>query len=512
MGQSAPLRPSTITSPGVFGLNKQNSGSLLPPQWATEALNAVFDDANRIAARKGWLSVTTTPISGTPDLDVIFEYQKTSTDTKYVISAGGNDIFSGTTAPSSIKGAVSISADNWKFVNFNDKVYGIQAGHALIEWAGTGNFAATTAASGSVPNGNEILGAFGRLWGTDSTGQTVKYSGLLDATNWGATGAGSINLTSVWATGADKIIALAAFNSILVVFGERNIVLIADGSGSVVGMDPANARVQDVIGGIGCIARDSVQNINGDDLAFLSYSGVLSLRRVIEQTGNPLRDLSSNNRDYVNAKRYVNGVTTIRSTFNPTEGMYLLLMPVVGTIFYFNTSRMLEDGTWRTTEWDSFIPYSLTTLSDGRTTYSGINGEIFSYSGHQDDTAAYTFKYHSPWILDDSQIRDALKTLKRIESIQRVEGQITVTFKWFLDFSDTFYTASKTLTAGGGGGEWSLAEFNEDEFGGTYGLVEIEVPAKKAGQFLKIGIETPINNNSYTLNQMQYFAKLGRLT
>jgi hypothetical protein len=508
---SAPLQALTITSPGIFGLNKQNAGSLLPPQWATEALNAVFDNSNRISARKGWLSQTVTPIGGTPDINVLFEFNNTTSGVKTIISAGNNDIFSGVSAPASVKGALTITSNGWQFVNYNSKVYGLQASHPLIEWNGTGNFAATTAASGSVPNGNAILSAFGRLWASTSDGQTVKYCGLLDGTNWGSTGSGSINLTSVWADGADSIVAIAAFNSLLVVFGSKNIILLGDGSGSSLGLDPANIYVVDIISGVGCVARDSVQNINGDDLAFLGSTGVMSLRRVIEQKGNPLRDLSKNNRDYVTTTLAANGTSTVRSTFNPLEGMYLLALPTAGKIFYFNMKMPMEDDSWRMTEWDSFVPKSLLTLADGMTTYSGAVGKIFKYEGKQDNTAGFVYKYHSPWIAYQPEIQDTIKTLKRIGSVQNVSGQLTITYKWFLDFRDTFSSASKTLNSGDTGGEWGLAEYGLSEFGGTYGLVEMEVPAKKSGQFVKLGVETTVNNADISLHQLQLFAKFGRL-
>lgn len=509
---SAPLQALTITSPGVFGLNKQNSGSILPPQWATEAVNAVYDDNNRICARKGWLTQTVTPITNTPDLHQLFEYNNTSTGLKYVISAGNNDIFNGTSAPSSVKGALTITANNWQFTNYNGKVYGIQTGHPLIEWAGTSNFVATTAASGSVPNGNTLLGAFGRLWGSSSDGQTLKYSGLLDGTNWGSTGAGSINFTSVWANGADSITGIASFNSLLVVFGSGNIIILADGTGSQIGLDPQNIYVADIISGVGCIARDSIQNVNGDDLVFLSNNGLMSLRRVIEQKGNPLKNLSVNNTDYLNKAVLQNGTSTIRSTFNPSEGMYLLVLPTTGKIFYFNSKMVLEDGSWRMTEWDSFVPKSIVTLADGSTTYTGKSGKIFKYYGKQDDTAAYSFKFHTPWITSPEQVQDTLKTLKRIGSIQNVYGQLTITYKWFWDFRETFNSISKTLNAGRSGGEWNVGEFNLAEYGGQYGLVEVEVPAKKAGQFIKLGVETSVSNADISLHQLQLFAKFGRLT
>lgn len=509
---SAPLNVATLTSPGVLGLNKQNSGSLLPPQWATEALNAVFDDSNRLAARKGWLSITNTPIGGTPDIDVIFQYYNTTTGVKYPICAGNTDIYSGTSAPTSVKGAVSISGNNWKFVNFNSKVYGIQSSHALIEWNGTGNFAATTASTGTVPDGNELLGAFGRLWGVTSDGQTVKYSGLLDGTYWTGTGAGSINLTSVWANGADAVVALAAFNSFLIVFGSSNIVILADGSGSTIGLDPQNMYVYDLITGVGCIARDSVQNINGDDLVFLSSTGVQSLKRVIEQKGNPIQDLSKNNRDYIMSAVNANGTTNIRSTFNAFEGFYLLVLPTTGKIFCFNTKQFLEDGSWRMTEWDSFVPKSVYTLQDGKTTYSGKLGRFFTYTGKQDNGAGFTFRFLTPWIAYDPEIEATYKTLKRISSVQFVYGQMNIIYKWYLDFNETFSFATKVLNSAAGGGEWGLAEWGLADFGGTYGLVELETPAKRSGQFVKVGLETTINNSDLSLLQMQVFAKLGRLT
>jgi len=69
----ANLSPLSVAAPGFYGLNKQHSSSNLDIGWADEAINCVIDEDGRLASRKGWVPVTTTPISGTPYVDVVFE-------------------------------------------------------------------------------------------------------------------------------------------------------------------------------------------------------------------------------------------------------------------------------------------------------------------------------------------------------------------------------------------------------------------------------------------------------
>jgi hypothetical protein len=54
-----PLQPVSITAPGFFGLNNQDSGIDMNPAFALQAYNAVIDRYGRIGARKGWSYVTT---------------------------------------------------------------------------------------------------------------------------------------------------------------------------------------------------------------------------------------------------------------------------------------------------------------------------------------------------------------------------------------------------------------------------------------------------------------------
>lgn len=506
---SAPLQPLSLVVMGANGLNLQAASSLLEPSWATRAQNMIFDTSGRLASRNGWTLLNNTPMSGSPTVGQIFEYLPI-TGANVVISTGGNKIYKGTTTLTDITGALTPSADNWKFVNFNGNVYGLQSGHPLIVWSGSGNFAAVTAASGTVPNGNELLGAFGRLWGIDSTGQTIKYSQLLDATNWNVTGAGSINLTSVWGSGNDSIVALAAYNNLLVVFGSRNIVLFQDGTGSPLGINPINIAVTDIISGIGCVARDSVQNINGDDLVFLSSSGVQSLKRVIIERSNAIRNISLNVRDYLLGTVGSEIASGIRSTYNAFTGNYLLLGPLSSLIFCFDTKVTLQDGTWRSTLWDSFIPTAMYTLHDASTTYCGRAGQLFQYSGQTDNGSPYTAVYESGWLDLDPQVRSRIKMLKRLECVFANSGGGALTLKWTYDFADSFSSAQFNLPVTSTA-EWGIAEFGLDEWGGGQSIFRSESPASGDGQFIKVGAQIQINGSSFALQHVQLYAKVGRI-
>lgn len=506
----APLAPLSLSSSGSLGLNLQNSNSILEPRWATKAQNMVFDSTNRLTSRAGWSAQNVTPIAGSPSIGQIFEYLPI-TGSNVVLTTANNKIFKGTTTLTDITGALTPSANNWKFVNFNGNVYGIQASHPLIVWAGSGNFAAVTAASGTVPNGNELLSAFGRLWGPDSTGQVLKYSQLLDATNWNVTGAGSFNLTAVWGTGNDSIVALASFNNLLVVFGSRNIIIFTDNSGSDLGMDPINMVVSDIIPGIGCVARDTVQNTNGDDLVFLTYSGLQSLKRVIIERSNAIRNISLNIRDYVLATAGSELASGLRSTYNAFNGFYLLLAPLSGVILVFDTRMPMQDGTWRATLWDHFIPTALYTLHDNQTLYGGFNGQIFQYTGMQDNGTGYTSTFESGWLDLGQEVQNREKMLKRISSIFSASGTGTLTYKWAFDFSPTFFTSQLSLPSFFSGAQWGNAQWGNGQWGGGTQLIEIEVPASGKGQFIKVGMDFSINQSAIALNQMQLYAKVGRI-
>src|SRR5688572_16808163 len=68
------IQPVDLVAPGFRGLNLVQSGSLLPPAYATIATNCIIDASGRLAARSGLTNVTTTPITGDDTVRTLFEY------------------------------------------------------------------------------------------------------------------------------------------------------------------------------------------------------------------------------------------------------------------------------------------------------------------------------------------------------------------------------------------------------------------------------------------------------
>lgn len=514
----AALQPLPLTSPAFRGLNKQAESALLGPEWATKATNAVFDSAGRLAARKGFSNLTTTPMSGTPTVEQIHVYVKEDSTTQ-IISAANSKLWQGTTAPNDITGTATVTAgNNWQFVNFNDKVLGFQHGEQPIVYDGTTSFADLTAASGTAPTGNCAIGAFGRIWASASDRQTIKYSALLDHTKWAtADGAGSIDMSSVWPNGVDEIMGLAAYNGLLVVFGRNNIIFFGDGQGSAVGVDPTNLFVQDTLTGVGLVARDTIQQIENGDMLFLSPQGVQSIMRLIQERSNPIDNVSKNIRDYLTQYIRAETASRIRSVYSTANNFYLVSLPTVGVTFCFNTESKMEDGTYRVTEWDTVKIRALASSPITGTVYMAIDaagGKLGVYDGYNDNSSPYTFDYESGWLdlaTAEAPISIYQKILKTMSGVFWVSAATSVSLKWYLDFNPVSYSRTFTVTASGSS-EWNVFEWNIGEWSGGLSLRNTSQPIAGTGKYVKVGAQASIVNSAFAVQQLNLFAKIGRMT
>ena len=295
------LQNITVAAPGFFGLNTQDSPIGLNPSYASVADNCVIDQYGRVGARKGFTPVSTNGASllgSSRGIETVFESLDTSGD-KVVFSAGNNKIFSGTTTLTDITPVgYTPTANNWKIVELSNHVYFFQRDHEYLIYTdetGTGVLDTHTThahSTGTPPQANEVLSAYGRLWAADITGNkhTVYWSDTLLGHHWNGGTSGSLDLTTVWPTGNDEIVALAAHNGFLIIFGKKSIVVYSGAA------SPATMVLSDTIEGVGCIARDSVQH-TGTDVLFLSDSGVRSFGRIIQEKSLPMRDVSKNVRN-----------------------------------------------------------------------------------------------------------------------------------------------------------------------------------------------------------------------
>lgn len=510
----AQLQQVSIVQPAAKGLNKQMATTILGPEWAVQASNAVFDTSARLAARKGWLNQTTTAISGTPSISQLHELVKLDGTTQ-IIAAANNKLYLGVSAPSDITGTATVTANNWQFVNFAGKCYGFQQGLTPIVYDGTTTFANLTVSDGgTLPQGNCAVVHSGRIWATGSDKQTIQYSALLDATKWAtASGAGSIDMTSVWPGDMDVIQALAFYNGRMIVFGKNRIVIFGDSTGSPLGINPNNLYVVDTVVGVGCIARDSIQQIEGGDILFLSASGIESLQRVVIEKSNPLNNLSRNVRDYLALNLAGVDLTQIRSVYSPENAFYLLSIPPSGVVLCFSTIVRLEDGSLRVTEWDNFVPTAMFRSLDTNiyaSLGSTTGGKIGIYSGYQDNGGSYTFQYSSGWMNAGDDIAPYFKILKSIAALLYISAAANVTLTWAFDFVPPIYSQGITLSSPGAS-EWGIMQYGIDDWSGGLALKDLIVSTSGYGQYLQIGLQATINGADVALQQFNLYTKIGRM-
>jgi len=501
-----PITSTTIQSPGFRGLFTQKQNITIEPDCALVANNCVFDKNGRLAARKGYNKLTSSALTGTPDIEQLFEYEKDK-DTSFIIStatvSSSKKIHHGTSTLTDITGSISPSANNWQFVNFNGKVVGVQQGNAPIVWSGTSNFAAISAASGSVPQGNCVASVYGRLFVADTNKTDIKFCAQLDETHW-STGGGTIDTAIYWPNGTDFIVAIAEFNNQLVVFG-RHSILIWSGMAS----PTTTPTLSDIIEGVGCIARDSVQNV-GDDLIFLDDSGIRSLVRSLELKSQPLTELSKNVRlDLRLSVELVSDKGKIKSAHDPIDGFYLLVTPgAVDETWVFDTKQPLEDRSLRVTRWDSVAINSIYYSAIDELLYFGGEGTIGKYDEYKDNGNAYTFDFESCWT-DFGNTN--LKVFKTIKTTTIGGSESTVSVKWKVDFDDSGESASYTLpnlTAH----EWGTAEFGTAEYGTSANSVQMNnISASRTGQHLSFGLSVNIDGNPFAIQKMDILAKTGRI-
>lgn len=515
MHGGAALQPIPLAVPGFQGLNSEDSGSILGPEWATELKNAVIDEANRLAARKGWQDVTTTPdaaafVSG-------FEYEQADgtvellCTTATTVERSTNDGDSWT----DVTGTATFTSGQWFFMNFADKAVAVQAGKAPIVYSGT---SFSHIADVNVPTGGAGTSFSGRLWIADSDGTTLKYSALLDETDWTSADSGSWNFQNVW-KGADTIQAVVPHNGSLIVFGKRNIIFITDGSGSTRGVDPTQAYVADVLSGVGCISQESVQNVDGD-LWFISEVGLMSLGRLIQERSNPMNNLSLNVQSALlaNLNDSAFDIADLRSAYSPKDRFYLLSLPKasgsneVGTTWVWDTRGRLPDGSARCLgNWTGLIPTvlirraNLDLLSANRAN----TGELFKYNTQYDDGGAYTFIYRSGWT--DLGAGQVLKILKRLGGVFFSNAETTVAYKWAFDFEQSYQTRTQVFSGAGAGAQWDVDLWDTGVWGGGTQLREGKVVPGGTGKYIKFGIDVTVSGNEFSLQQLELYAKLGRM-
>ena len=380
-------------------------------------------------------------------------------------------------------------------------------------------------------------GFYGRLWvgGVAEEKDVIHYSMLLDGDDFTSySGGGYIDLKTVW--GTDEIVAIAPFYGQLAVFGKNNIVLFD--SPDII----SSMRINEVIRGIGCIARDSVQHI-GDDLVFLSDTGLRSLARTSEKDKVPLTDLSLNIKDTL--IRNIGNSTNVKSVYVESEGIYIMSFVDKNINYIFDFKHGTPNGAPRITTWtfdSDREPASLAYTNLYGLLVGQQDGGLAGYERYFDADAAaadgggvtytdtsYTSEIQTVWLNLGNSVIAAL--LKRFFIIIEGGNGATVCMKYYKDFSpvssDSTCVTLSPVTTGTAflwGATTSLygattAAHTHDSAVHTasatyrpiYGLKEYRMPLLGSAKHLKIAVDIQSNGFDLSIQALTLLHKQGKI-
>ena len=500
-----PLQSINLVAPAFKGVNTEDSPLAQDPSYADVADNAVIDKRGRIAARKGIDVVTTDKTELGTDYVHKIHYFYDDAGNEVVFTAGNNKIMTGTTTLTDVTpGSYTITANNWKIVNFNDKAYFFQRGYDPLVYDNATGLRTFTVANGTATAAtlkcHEALAAYGRLWIVDNATdtQTIYWSDLLIGTDFTGGSSGSIDVSKAWPDGYDEVRALAAHNNTLIIFGKHSI-LVYGGASS-----PASMALVDTVAGVGCICRNSVQHI-GTDVLFMSPSGLRSLGRTIQEKSLPLSDLSLNVKTEI-ISLISNRTLPTASVYSPENSFYIIVFPDQLTAYCFDLKGKLENGAYRVTRWTSIPHKSFEVKTDG-TVYIGTVDGLGTYSGYVDNTTAYRFRYYSPGLTFGDPAKT--KLLKKLRPTLVGATGATVFMKWSYDLATDFktyeFTVGNQVPAYYGVDEFAIGEFTGGEL-----TTRNSVQATGNGSIITIGLEADIDGSALSLQEINVLALMGK--
>ena len=512
------LQTISVVSPGFYGLNTQDSSVTLSNNFAQTADNCIIDKFGRLGARKGWEQKTTDGVDELSNVNIeMLAEHVNADDTVVTLSAGNNKLFTGgvdAVLTDVTPSLYSIAENNWKVATLNDHAMIVQAGHEPIIYTEsdspvtqtmTDYTGVTQSYGSSYPR--DVLAAYGRFWAHD--GSTVYWSTDIADTAFPAFNggtSGTLNIAAVLPNNVDTVTAVAAHNDFLIIFCERNIILYRGAENPL-----GDFALNDVIAGVGCVARDTVQN-TGNDLIFLSDTGVRSLGRVIQEKSVPMRDLTRNVRDdlleIMGTELAITGTyDKVRSVYSEVNAFYLLSFPSTSTIYCLDMRQPLEDGSARTTVWPTKTTAFL--RNRNRDVLLGKKNGIGLYTGYLDNNTQYRMRYSSNYMdMGDSAMT---KIVKKVDiTVIGGSGQDFV-IKVGYDYVGNSFSYPFVLNEGVGS-EYGVSEYNIATY--TVGTLvdKVNAQVQGSGKVIQIGFEASVEGSEISVQKLDMFIKTGRIS
>ena len=520
---SKQLETYSVSAPGFFGLNTQESGVTLNPGYAVQANNCIIDKFGRLGSRKG-RALRTSSLDSVEDDNVGIGLNGTHmfidlAGVKTFLSWNDTEFFKGFGSLTTLTPTTpdTISAGDWRAATLNDRAYFFQRGYSPLYYTNETSADEFEAIenhpdyTGTAPQGDIVLSAYGRLWVAGVSGQrtTVYFSDLLDGTKWASGSAGSINIAGTFTTDSDVITGLAAHNGYLIVFCKNSTIIFADTDSFQGSFDVTTLRLVETIQGLGCIATDSIQN-TGDDVLFLSQSGLRSLSRTIQEKSQPLRDLSINIRDdLIDLIGSQAELKSVKAVYAPRYAMYLLSFTDTPFTYCFDTRAPLENGALRATLWDnqdySNLLYDTTNRS---LLFVGDDG-LSEYFGYTDEGSNYRFSYYTSYFdLGQPNLNKIVK--QAAVTLIGPRGQAFVV-KLGYDFSTIYRSYPYELSSAGTVSEYNIDEYTVAEYNGGVQIEKVKASVGGSGSIVQLGFETEITGAPMSIQRLDVFGKAGKV-
>jgi len=518
---SKPILTASLTAPAFMGLNTQESSVANNPQFALQANNCVIDKFGRLGARKGWQLKTSSGGTGValkgmhPFLDIAgVNTQVSWSATKFY--SGLSTLTERTPTTSD-----TIIAGNWQACTLNDRSYYFQAGYKPLYYTNESGSLIFKSIdqhadyTGSAPLASIGVSMMGRLWAADTAANktTVYFSNLLNGAQWDTGTSGTLNIASVLPKGTDVITGLGESNGNLIIFCKNHIIIYSDGDSAEESFDVANLNLVEVIPGVGCIAKDSIQNIGGD-IVFLSSTGLRSLGRTIQEKSLPMSDISKNVRDtFMTVVNDESNLGLIKSCYFPEEAIYLISLPEAKTAFVFDTRQQLDDMTLRVTTWNNQTHTDFIYDATDRAMYLTQTNGLAKYKGYSDNSVAYTMSYYTNHF--DLERPNILKILKRASVTAIGSTGQSFTLKVGFDYTTSYvsfpFKLKETKVS-----EFGIADFGSNatvvaEFNLGVSLDRVDQSIAGSGSIVQIGIETKIDGAQLSVQKLDIYTKQGRI-
>ena len=512
------LQTVSVVSPGFFGLNTQDSSVTLSSNFALAADNCIIDKFGRLGARKGWEQKTTDGVDELSNLNIeMLAEHVNADDTSVTISAGNQKLFTGgvdAVLTDVTPAGYTITANNWKVATLNDHALIVQEAHETLVYteSDTPNVQKLVDYTGVAQSygtnyPRDVLAAYGRFWAHD--GATVYWTTDIADTAFPAFAGGTsglLNIAAVLPNNVDTITALASHNDFLIIFCSRNIVIYS-GADNPLG----DFKLEDVIDGVGCVSRDSVQSTGGD-LIFLSDTGVRSLGRLLQEKSLPMRDLTKNVRDdlieaMATEFALVGSYNKVRSVYSEINAFYLVSFPSTSTIYCLDMRQSLEDGSARVTTWSVKTTAFLRTRT--RNLLLGKRNGIGLYGGYVDNTIQYRMKYSSNFM--DMENSSMTKMVKKVSiTVIGGSGQDFV-IKTGYDYLGANFSYPFTINEGVGS-EYGIGEYNIAEYTAGVLIDRVNAQVQGSGKVVQIGFEANVEGSEISVQKLDMFVKTGRIS